>query len=79
MIKWEFAWPDSALIILDKWPSYRGGCLNIFDCKVIGWALLGGGLQKQSSKDQKVLKKKQFYYFTMTLCLKWRRFTFLNP
>ena len=29
---WEFAWADSALVVLDKWSSYRGGCLNKFDC-----------------------------------------------
>ena len=29
---WEFAWTDSAAVALDKWSSYRGGCLNRFDC-----------------------------------------------
>ena len=32
MIVWEFAWADSALFVLDKWLSYRGGHLNRFDC-----------------------------------------------
>ena len=30
-IVWEFAWADSALVVLDKWPSYRGGHLSSFD------------------------------------------------
>ena len=29
---WEFACEDSALVILDKCSSYRGGRLNRFDC-----------------------------------------------
>ena len=29
---WGFAWEDSGLVVLDKWWSYRGGCLNRFDC-----------------------------------------------
>ena len=32
MIVWELGWVDSALVILDKWSSYRGGPLNRFDC-----------------------------------------------
>ena len=32
MIVWEFAWADSASVVLDEWPSYRGGRLNRFDC-----------------------------------------------
>ena len=28
----EFAWTDSALVVLDKWSFYRGGRLNRFDC-----------------------------------------------
>ena len=31
-IVWEFAWADSALIILDEWLSHRGGHCNRFDC-----------------------------------------------
>ena len=31
-IVWEFAWADSALVVLNKWLSHRGGCLNRFDC-----------------------------------------------
>ena len=31
-IVWEFAWTDSALVVLDKWSSYRGGRLSRFDC-----------------------------------------------
>ena len=31
-IVWEFAWADSALVVLDEWSSYRGGRLNRFDC-----------------------------------------------
>ena len=31
-IGWKFAWTDSALVVLDEWPSYRGGRLNTFDC-----------------------------------------------
>ena len=34
-IVWEFAWPGSALVVLDKWPFYRGGCLNRFDCNAL--------------------------------------------
>ena len=26
----DFAWADSAFVVLDKWSSYRGGCLNRF-------------------------------------------------
>ena len=33
MVVWEFAWADSVLVVLDKCLSYRGGCLNRFDCK----------------------------------------------
>ena len=29
---WEFAWADSALVILDKGSSYRGGHFDRFDC-----------------------------------------------
>ena len=29
---WELAWADSALVVLDEWLSYRGDCLNMFDC-----------------------------------------------
>ena len=32
MIVCEFAWADSALVILDKCSSYRGGCMSRFDC-----------------------------------------------
>ena len=32
MIVWEFAWADSALVILDKWLSYRDCPWNRFDC-----------------------------------------------
>ena len=31
MIVWKFAWVDSALVVLDKWLSYRGGRLSRFD------------------------------------------------
>ena len=31
----EFAWVDSALVVLDEWLSYRGGCLNIFDSNAL--------------------------------------------
>ena len=31
----EFAWADSAFVVLDKWSSYRGGRLNIFDCNAV--------------------------------------------
>ena len=31
-IIWELAWADIALVILDKWTSYRGGRLTRFDC-----------------------------------------------
>ena len=34
-IVWEFAWVDSALVVLDEWLSYRGGYLNRFDCNSI--------------------------------------------
>ena len=34
-IVWEFAWADSALIILDEWSFYRGGHLNRFDCNTL--------------------------------------------
>ena len=27
---WEFAWADSALVVLDEWSSYRGGRLKRF-------------------------------------------------
>ena len=30
-VVWEFAWADSALVVLDEWLFYRGGCLNSFD------------------------------------------------
>ena len=32
---WELAWVDSALVVLDKWSSYRGGCISWFDCIVL--------------------------------------------
>ena len=28
----DFAWADSAMVILDEWSSYRGGRLNRFHC-----------------------------------------------
>ena len=31
----EFAWADSALVILDEWSSYRGGHLSRFNCTFI--------------------------------------------
>ena len=31
-IVWEFAWVDSALVVLGEWLSYRGGQLNRLDC-----------------------------------------------
>ena len=31
-IVWEMAWADSALVILVKWSSYRGGGVSRFDC-----------------------------------------------
>ena len=34
-IVWEFAGADSALVVLDKWSSYRGGCLNRFNYNVL--------------------------------------------
>ena len=33
-IVWEFAWADSALVVLDVWSSYRCDRLNRFDCNV---------------------------------------------
>ena len=33
-IVWEFALADSALVVLDKWSSYRGGHLNRFGCTI---------------------------------------------
>ena len=33
-IVWEFAWADSALMILDEWSSYGGGCLKRLDSNV---------------------------------------------
>ena len=29
---WEFAWADSALAVLNEWPSYRGGRLHRLGC-----------------------------------------------
>ena len=34
-VVWEFAWADSASVILYEWMSYRGGCLNRFYCSCI--------------------------------------------
>ena len=31
-VAWEFALVNSVLVVLDEWSSYRGGCLNRFDC-----------------------------------------------
>ena len=31
-IVWEFAWADSALVVLHEWSFYRGSPLNRFDC-----------------------------------------------
>ena len=41
-IVWEFPWAYSALVVLGKWLSYRGGCLNRFDCirRVKTWIFL---------------------------------------
>ena len=33
-IVWEFAWADSALVVVDEWSSYRGGCLSRFNCDI---------------------------------------------
>ena len=35
-ILWEFAWADSAVVILDEWLSDRGGFLNRFDFIILG-------------------------------------------
>ena len=35
MIVWEFAWADSALVVLDEWSIYRGCRMNRFDCNMI--------------------------------------------
>ena len=35
MIVQEFAQAYSALVILDKWLSYSGGCLNMFYCNAL--------------------------------------------
>ena len=44
VIVWELAWVDSTLVILDKWLSYRCGCLNKFDCNTeYIWARLKSG------------------------------------
>ena len=32
MIAWEFAWADSAFVVLEEWSFYRSGRLNRFDC-----------------------------------------------
>ena len=29
---WEFAWADSASVVLDKWSFYRGGHVSRSDC-----------------------------------------------
>ena len=34
-IVWQFGWPDTALVVLDKWPFYTGGRLNRFDCNAL--------------------------------------------
>ena len=31
-IAWGMASADSALVVLDKWSSYRGGHISRFDC-----------------------------------------------
>ena len=31
----EFALADSALVVLEKWSSYRGGRLNMFNCNAV--------------------------------------------
>ena len=33
-IVWELAWVDSAMVILDKWLTYRGGRISRFDCNL---------------------------------------------
>ena len=33
MNAWEFAWVDSALVVLDEWLSYGGSYLSSFDCR----------------------------------------------
>ena len=40
MIEWEYAWTDSALVILDEWLPYRGGRLSRFDCSHVFQLLL---------------------------------------
>ena len=30
---WELGRADSALVVLDEWLPYRGGCLSRFDCR----------------------------------------------
>ena len=32
MIVWEFAWADTASVVLDEGSSYRGGHWGRFDC-----------------------------------------------
>ena len=34
-IVWEFAWADSALVVLGDWLSYRDGRISRFDCSTI--------------------------------------------
>ena len=36
-IVWELGWADSALGILDERSSYRGGCLNRFNCSYFSY------------------------------------------
>ena len=37
-IVWELALAGSALVVLDKWLSYRGGRLSRFDCILINYS-----------------------------------------
>ena len=45
-IVWEFAWVNSALVVLYKFWSYRGGPLNRFDCIVSSFLLYLSNLNK---------------------------------
>ena len=54
MIIWEFVWADSALVVLGKWLSYKGGCLNRFDCNSISGEEYCGSFFRSHNYSQNI-------------------------
>ena len=65
IFEWEFAWADSALVVLDKRSSYRGGCLSRFDFSTYNMNRNNDKIGHQTLVIKRMIKMKIKYIVNM--------------